>query len=323
MKQLNDRQQALLGMLVDGCFHSGEQIGASLGISRAAISQQIKSLRQLGLEIFSITGKGYRLSAPLQLLNSELIEQHIHPAGPPIHTCAMIGSTNQYMMARLEHWQKGECVLAETQTAGRGRRGRQWYSPFGGQFIMSMYWRLDNGPAAAMGLSLAIGVAVVQALESIGYQDLGLKWPNDIYISRRKLAGILVEMTASVGGTCHLVIGVGINLNLPDNIIAQLDQPCAHLAEQSIFVERNQLSARMIQTLRKALALFEQQGLTGFLNEWNRLDIFMQQPVKVLLGDQTVHGIYCGIDGLGNMLLQDETGIHKFVGGEISLRADN
>ncbi len=320
MKQLNSRQQALLAVLADGAFHSGEQIGAELGISRAAISQQIKSLRLLGLEIFSITGKGYRLNTPLELLNTEIL-QHL-TAGAPIHTCAVIDSTNQYMMAQLERWQKGECLLAETQTAGRGRRGRHWHSPFGSQFIMSMYWRLDDGPSAAMGLSLAIGVAVVQALESAGYRDLSLKWPNDIYMARRKLAGILVEMSAAVGGICHLVIGVGVNLNLPDAVIAQLDQPCAHLAEQPVVVERNQLSATIIRALRNALTLFEQQGLTAFLKEWNRLDIFMQQPVKVLLGNQVIHGIYCGIDGQGNMLLQDHEGMHKFVGGEISLRAD-
>ncbi len=321
MKQLNSRQQALLAVLADGAFHSGEQIGAELGISRAAISQQIKSLRLLGLEIFSITGKGYRLNTPLDLLNTETLE-HL-AAGAPIHTCAVIDSTNQYMMAQLDRWQKGECLLAESQTAGRGRRGRQWHSPFGSQFIMSMYWRLDDGPSAAMGLSLAIGVAVVQALESAGYHDLSLKWPNDIYMARRKLAGILVEMSASVGGICHLVIGVGVNLNLPDAVISQLDQPCAHLAEQPVVVERNQLSATIIQTLRDALSLFEQQGLSAFLTEWNRLDIFMQQPVKVLLGNQVIHGRYCGIDGQGNMLLQDHEGMHKFVGGEISLRADN
>ena len=320
MKQLNSRQQALLAVLADGAFHSGEQIGAELGISRAAISQQIKSLRLLGLEIFSITGKGYRLNTPLDLLNTETL-QHL-AAGTLIHTCAVIDSTNQYMMAQLERWQKGECLLAESQTAGRGRRGRQWHSPFGSQFIMSMYWRLDDGPSAAMGLSLAIGVAVVQALESAGYRDLSLKWPNDIYMARRKLAGILVEMSAAVGGICHLVIGVGVNLNLPDAVIAQLDQPCAHLAEQPVVVERNQLSATIIRALRNALTLFEQQGLTAFLTEWNRLDIFMQQPVKVLLGNQIIHGIYCGIDGQGNMLLQDQDGMHKFVGGEISLRAD-
>ena len=320
MKQLNSRQQALLAVLADGAFHSGEQIGAELGISRAAISQQIKSLRLLGLEIFSITGKGYRLNTPLQLLNRESIQQHLNDV--PVHTCAVIDSTNQYMMAQLDRWQKGECLLAETQTAGRGRRGRQWHSPFGSQFIMSMYWRLDDGPSAAMGLSLAIGVAVVQALESVGYRDLSLKWPNDIYMARRKLAGILVEMSAAVGGICHLVIGVGVNLNLPDAVIAQLDQPCAHLAEQPVVVDRNQLSATIIRALRNALALFEKQGLTAFLMDWNRLDIFMQQPVQVLLGSQVIHGIYCGIDGQGNMLLQDHEGMHKFVGGEISLRAD-
>ncbi len=320
MKQLNSRQQALLAVLADGAFHSGEQIGAELGISRAAISQQIKSLRLLGLEIFSITGKGYRLNTPLQLLNRESIQQHLNDV--PVHTCAVIDSTNQYMMAQLDRWQKGECLLAETQTAGRGRRGRQWHSPFGSQFIMSMYWRLDDGPSAAMGLSLAIGVAVVQALESVGYRDLSLKWPNDIYMARRKLAGILVEMSAAVGGICHLVIGVGVNLNLPDAVIAQLDQPCAHLAEQPVVVDRNQLSATIIRALRNALALFEKQGLTAFLMDWNRLDIFMQQPVQVLLGNQVIHGIYCGIDEQGNMLLQDHEGMHKFVGGEISLRAD-
>ena len=320
MKQLNSRQQALLAVLADGAFHSGEQIGADLGISRAAISQQIKSLRLLGLEIFSITGKGYRLNTPLQLLNRESIQQHLNDV--PVHTCAVIDSTNQYMMAQLDRWQKGECLLAETQTAGRGRRGRQWHSPFGSQFIMSMYWRLDDGPSAAMGLSLAIGVAVVQALESVGYRDLSLKWPNDIYMARRKLAGILVEMSAAVGGICHLVIGVGVNLNLPDAVIAQLDQPCAHLAEQPVVVDRNQLSATIIRALRNALALFEKQGLTAFLMDWNRLDIFMQQPVQVLLGNQVIHGIYCGIDEQGNMLLQDHEGMHKFVGGEISLRAD-
>ena len=320
MKQLNSRQQALLAVLADGAFHSGEQIGAELGISRAAISQQIKSLRLLGLEIFSITGKGYRLNTPLQLLNRESIQQHLNDV--PVHTCAVIDSTNQYMMAQLDRWQKGECLLAETQTAGRGRRGRQWHSPFGSQFIMSMYWRLDDGPSAAMGLSLAIGVAVVQALESVGYRDLSLKWPNDIYMARRKLAGILVEMSAAVGGICHLVIGVGVNLNLPDAVIAQLDQPCAHLAEQPVVVDRNQLSATIIRALRNALALFEKQGLTAFLMDWNRLDIFMQHPVQVLLGNQVTHGIYCGIDEQGNMLLQDHEGMHKFVGGEISLRAD-
>ena len=174
-----------------------------------------------------------------------------------------------------------------------------------------------------MGLSLAIGVAIVQALEAAGYNRLSLKWPNDIYMSGRKLAGILVEMSAAVGGLCHLVIGVGVNLNLPDDIIALLDQPCAHLSEQNLVTDRNRLSTTIIRFLRENLALFETKGLTAFLSEWNRLDMFMDKPVKVLQGEQVIHGIYRGIDGQGNMLLLDDEGIRKFVGGEISLRADN
>lgn len=321
MKTLTDRQQQLIQLLSDGNFHSGEQIGAHLGISRAAISQQIKSLRQLGLAVFSITGRGYRLTNPIQLMNEDIIQAGAKDA--PVHIQPVISSTNQIMMSQLDHWTKGECLLAETQTAGRGRRGRQWLSPFGSQYIMSMYWRIDQGPAAAMGLSLAIGVAVVKALENMGYQELGLKWPNDVYLKNRKLAGILVEMAAAVGGVCHLVIGTGINLQLPEELIQKMDQPCAHLAEQGIEIDKNTFCINMINTLREHLAAFETNGLKAFLQDWNRLDIFINKPVKVIQGEQIITGFYQGIDEQGNMLLKLEDGsIKQFVGGEVSLRAD-
>lgn len=321
MKTLTERQQELIQLLSDGNFHSGEQIGVHLGISRAAISQQMKSLRQLGLEVFSITGKGYRLTNPIQLMDESVIQSGASEA--PVHIHQVISSTNQVMMSDLDHWAKGECLLAETQTAGRGRRGRQWHSPFGSQYIMSMYWRIDQGPAAAMGLSLAIGVAVVKALESMGYQELGLKWPNDVYLKNRKLAGILVEMAAAVGGVCHLVIGTGINLQLPEELIQKMDQPCAHLAEQGITVDKNVFCIQMINTLREHLSAFETNGLSAFLNDWNRLDIFIDKPVKVIQGEQIIKGIYRGINEQGNMLLQlDDGSMKQFVGGEVSLRAD-
>lgn len=322
MKNLNDRQLNLIELLSDGQFHSGEQIGVHLGISRAAISQQIKSLRQLGIEIFSITGRGYKLTHPIQLMNEAIIAEGASDA--PVHVQPVITSTNQVMMSQLDSWQKGECLLAETQTAGRGRRGRQWHSPFGSQYIMSMYWQFEQGPAAAMGLSLAVGVAVVKALESMGYQGLGLKWPNDVYLNNRKLAGILVEMAAAVGGVCHLVIGTGINLHLPEEIIRQMDQPCAHLAEQQLDFDKNQFCIRMINQLRNHLRHFEEHGLTAFLNDWNPLDIFTDKPVKVIQGDKTIHGTYLGIDEQGNMLLRNDSGeVQAFVGGEVSLRPES
>ena len=321
MKQLTSRQQAILAILADGNFHSGEQLGLQLGISRAAISQQMKFLRELGLDIFSITGKGYCLKEAMQFLDPTILAE-LNAQGAPIHVCALIDSTNQYMMSQLTSWQRGECVLAEMQTAGRGRRGRVWQSPFGGQYIMSMYWRIDAGPVAAMGMSLAVGVAIVDALEQMGYRELGLKWPNDIYMSGRKLAGILVEMSASVGEACHLVIGAGINLKLPEEVIARLDQPCAHLAEQpDVRIPRNELTYRIIASLRAKLTRFEAQGLSAFLQDWNRFDIFHGRRVNVICGDQIISGIYQGINSEGNMRLCHDNGEEQiFVGGEVSLR---
>lgn len=321
MKQLTPRQQAILAILADGNFHSGEQLGVQLGISRAAISQQMKFLRELGLDIFSITGKGYCLKDAMQFLEPAVLDS-LNGTGAPIHVCAMIDSTNQYMMSQLTSWQRGECVLAEMQTAGRGRRGRVWQSPFGGQYIMSMYWRMDAGPVAAMGMSLAVGIAIVDALEQMGYQDLGLKWPNDIYMGGRKLAGILVEMSASVGEACHIVIGAGINLKLPEDIIARLDQPCAHLAEQAeINIPRNELTYRIIASLREKLTQFERQGLRSFLPDWNRFDIFHGRRVNVICGDEIISGTYLGINSEGNMRLMNDSGEEQiFVGGEVSLR---
>lgn len=319
MKQLTPRQLTILSVLSDGNFHSGEQLGQLLGISRAAISQQIKSLRELELDIFSVTGKGYCLRHAMEFLDADKLSALNQ--GAPIHTCAIIDSTNQYMMANLRQWQKGECVLAEMQTAGRGRRGRLWKSPFGGQYIMSMYWRFDAGATAAMGMSLAVGVAIVTALEQMGYQDLKLKWPNDIYMGGRKLAGILVEMSASVGEPCHIVIGCGINLHLPDDIVMQMDQPCAQLSEQSLAIPRNTLTYHVIANLRAALLQFEQYGLTAFAEDWSRLDLFVDRSVRVICGDDEIRGVYQGINAEGNMRLRLDNGEEKvFVGGEVSLR---
>lgn len=206
-------RQTLITLLSDGQFHSGEQLGEQLGISRAAVSKHMAALKELGLDLFSLTGKGYRLAVPMALYDEAQL-QALAPMAP-VHCFPVIDSTNQYLLEQVNQLSSGESCLAECQTAGRGRRGKPWVSPFGCQLILSMYWRLEQGMAAAMGLSLAVGVAVVQALESLGYPGVELKWPNDLYYQGRKLAGILVEMSGSAGASCHLVIGVGLNLAMP------------------------------------------------------------------------------------------------------------
>ena len=323
MKRLSERQMALLQLLADGAFHSGEQIGERLGISRAAVSQQLKGLRQLGLEIFSVSGRGHALARPLELLDQSYLQQQVGAA--PVHCVAVVDSTNDYMMGHLAEWRKGECLLAESQTAGRGRRGRQWVSPFAGQMILSLYWRLEQGLGAAMGLSLVVGVALAETLEAEGYGQIGLKWPNDLYAGGQKLAGILVEMSAIAGGSCHIVIGVGLNLAMTLQQGNTISQPWCAL--ESIApgrrVQRNRLIAIFIRNLRQALERFEQQGLAPFIERWDHFDIYRDQAVELLLGDERLRGIVRGIDGQGGLLLEGETGIRTFVGGEISLRPVN
>ena len=322
MRHLTTRQQQLLRLLADGEFHSGEQIGRQLSITRAAISQQIKGLKALGLDIFSVTGKGHALAQPLELLDAAALQ---HDAGgAPIHCVALIDSTNQYMMSRLVDWQKGECLLTEYQTAGRGRRGRQWISPFGSQLMMSLYWRLEEGMAAAMGLSLVVGVALVETLQAFGYHEVGLKWPNDVYAQGAKLAGILVEMSATSGGSCHVVIGVGLNLQMPLQPVHGINQPWTALsAIRAESVPRNRLGAECIRRLRLALQEFEAGGMAPFLARWNHLDVYRDRPVRLLLGEQEIRGVARGIDGQGGLILETESGLQTYVGGEISLRAAN
>ena len=312
-------RQTLITLLSDGQFHSGEQLGEQLGISRAAVGKHMAALKELGLDLFSLTGKGYRLAVPMALYDQAQL-QALAPMAP-VHCFPVIDSTNQYLLERVNQLQSGESCLAECQTAGRGRRGKPWVSPFGCQLILSMYWRLEQGMAAAMGLSLAVGVAVVQALESLGYPGVELKWPNDLYYQGRKLAGILVEMSGSAGASCNLVIGVGLNMAMPAREGERIDQAWSELRHiQPELVDRNLLAARMLSHLQQAMLTFEQQGLSHFVDDWNRLDHFAGRPVRLLMGEQEIRGIARGIDDRGALRLETSEGIKFYLGGEISLR---
>lgn len=183
----------LIGILADGEFHSGEQLGEQLGMSRAAINKHIQTLRDWGVDVFTVPGKGYSLPEPIQLLNEEVIRSQIGHGN--VAVLPVIDSTNQYLLDRLSELKSGDACVAEYQQAGRGRRGRKWFSPFGANLYLSMYWRLEQGPAAAIGLSLVIGIVMAEVLHDLGADQVRVKWPNDLYLNDRKLAGILVELT--------------------------------------------------------------------------------------------------------------------------------
>lgn len=308
----------LVDILSDGEFHSGEQLGETLGMSRAAINKHIQTLKSWGLDVYTVTGKGYSLSAPIQLLDEQAILSQVTQGN--VSVIPVIDSTNQYLLERMHEMESGAACIAEYQQAGRGRRGRQWFSPFGANLYMSMYWRLEQGPAAAMGLSLVIGIIMAETLRSLGADDVRVKWPNDIYLNDRKLAGILVELTGKTGDAAQIVIGAGINLAMRTADASQINQGWINLQEAGVTVNRNELAARLINSLREALPLFEQEGLTPFVARWAALDNFINRPVKLLIGEREVHGIARGVNSQGGLLLEQDGEIKAWVGGEISLR---
>lgn len=309
----------LISILADGEFHSGEQLGERLGMSRAAINKHVQTLRDWGVDVFTVPGKGYSLPEPIQLLSQEFISSQINQG--QVAVLPVIDSTNQYLLDRIGALQSGDACVAEYQQAGRGRRGRKWFSPFGANLYLSMYWRLEQGPAAAIGLSLVIGIVMAEVLRDLGASQVRVKWPNDLYLQDRKLAGILVELTGKTGDAAQIVIGAGINLAMRQVESDVINQGWINLQEAGIVIDRNTLAARLINELRAALELFEQEGLTPYLSRWEKLDNFINRPVKLIIGDKEIVGISRGIDAQGALLLEQDGAIKAWMGGEISLRS--
>jgi len=309
----------LVSILADGEFHSGEQLGERLGMSRAAINKHIQTLRDWGVDVFTVPGKGYSLPEPIQLLNEELIVTQVQTG--KVAVLPVIDSTNQYLLDRIGELRSGDACVAEYQQAGRGRRGRKWFSPFGANLYLSMYWRLEQGPAAAIGLSLVIGIIMAEVLQELGAENVRVKWPNDLYMGDRKLAGILVELTGKTGDAAQIVIGAGINLAMRHAESDVINQGWVNLQEAGVVIDRNTLAVRLINELRAALQSFEQEGLSPWLSRWKKLDNFIDRPVKLIIGEREIFGISRGIDAQGALLLEQDGVIKPWMGGEISLRS--
>ncbi|WP_226093678.1 bifunctional biotin--[acetyl-CoA-carboxylase] ligase/biotin operon repressor BirA [Dickeya oryzae] len=308
----------LISILSDGEFYSGEYLGELMGMSRAAINKHIQTIREWGLDVYTVTGKGYSFSSAIQLLDADEICSKI-PDGN-IAVLPVIDSTNQYLLDRLDSISSGDACIAEYQQAGRGRRGRQWFSPFGSNLYLSLYWRLEQGPAAAVGVSLVIGIVMAEVLHQLGAEGVRVKWPNDLYLNDRKLAGILVELNGRTGDAAHLVIGAGINLRMNSSGSNVINQEWINLQEAGIDINRNSLAVKLITELRTALAVYEQQGLAPFISRWSSLDNFYNRTVKLIVGNREIVGVDKGIDNQGALLLEQDGEIRSYIGGEISLR---
>lgn len=316
----------LLHLLSNGAFQSGTALGEQLGISRAAVNKAVQALVRSGFDIHRISGRGYRLGEPFRPLSESAIRAQLAEQGvaTTIEVLEEVDSTSQRLLRAVGLDEShGHVCLSETQSAGRGRRGRGWIATPYRNLLMSVAWRFEFGPAAMAGLSLAAGVAVLQALEEFGVCDAGLKWPNDILLDGRKLAGLLVDVRGEAAGPSLAVLGLGLNVQIGAHDAALIDQPWAMLVERvPVPVDRNRLAALVVARLVGMFRVFEHSGFESFHAEWERRHVYTGKPVRLFAGHEEVTGVAEGIDRQGGLQLRDASGrVRTFYSGEVSLRA--
>lgn len=228
------------------------------------------------------------------------------------------GSTNADLMARVRTLDAPLLLAAKMQTAGRGRAGRSWLSAPDASLTFSLAWKFDGGPGVLAGLPLAAGVALSEALAALGVK-VQLKWPNDLLKDGQKLAGILIETHVADNAT-WAVIGVGLNLALPDELEAQIGRPAAS-ATWLARMDRNELMARLLDSLAAMASEFSAQGFRAFCGRWNRAHAWHGFPVKILdRGVVLQEGLAVGVDEAGQLLLDTPGGRVAVVSGDVSLR---
>lgn len=317
--------KTLLDVLADGQFHSGDKLGKAIGVSRTAVWKQLKKVEALGVPLTSVKGRGYCIEGGLNLLHQDIIESSLNPAAlsgiTSLAVEGVVNSTNDLAMQEALQDRGGYVCTAEQQLAGKGRRGRQWISPYGANLYFSIAWRFAGGANSLEGLSLAVGVAVVNGLERSGISTAQLKWPNDVLCQGRKLAGILLEMTGDAAGPCQVVIGVGLNINMPEASRAAIDQPwidASSIAGNKL--DRNKVLAYLLNEIIPMLRDFEKNGFAAYRERWQRLDAYAGKEVSIRLGDDMVLGTEQGVDDAGAIILSTVNGRRVFNGGEVSLR---
>jgi BirA family transcriptional regulator, biotin operon repressor / biotin---[acetyl-CoA-carboxylase] ligase len=322
------RQSTLLVLncLADGCFHSGSEIGDAAGVSRAAVWKQLQKLIDIGLDVESVKGKGYRLPGGFEPLEMGSIQSGLSvecaALVSEIDLHAEIESTNVHAMKRIAAGNaKGYLCLSESQSSGKGRRGRHWVSPFGHNIYLSFVWEFDGGANQLEGLSLAVGVEVAKVLIACGLQGVALKWPNDILLNGRKLGGILLEMSGDSVGVCQVVIGIGLNVRMNKNV--GIDQSWASVSEQLASVSRNKLVSGILNRLAPMLNIYGSLGFSGYQALWESLDAYRGKKVTILSGNTSVKGVACGVYANGSLRLLVDEKERPIYGGEVSLRLED
>jgi BirA family biotin operon repressor/biotin-[acetyl-CoA-carboxylase] ligase len=320
---------ALLRTLDRETLHSAPALASSLGCSAGEVRNGITLLRELGTEIIAVPGKGYRLASPFAALDAPMLRTRLKAGTPKIDLAVFdeIDSTNAFLLreaaAEGGQAQSGRACIAEIQTQGRGRRGRTWYSAPGASLAFSMLWRFEQRLDFLAGLSLAAGIAVVRVLRRLGADEVRLKWPNDVLHRHRKLAGILVETQGSGNGPSVAVVGIGINLQLPQDVRDRIDQAVTDVASAvPAPPARSEVAAMLLGELAGVLDQFAREGFAGLRDEWAGMHAYQGQPVRLpCAGNHDITGRVTGIAADGALLVDTGSGEQRFYSGEISLRA--
>jgi BirA family biotin operon repressor/biotin-[acetyl-CoA-carboxylase] ligase len=324
---IDARDKDLIGLLGDGRCHSGTELAERLGISRAAVWKHIRGLEMLGLSVTALPGRGYRLLTPVEWLSEPTIRADLSPVAADLlgalELYDVLDSTNSHLLRRAQQGAvTGTVCLAEYQHAGRGRIGREWISPFGANLYLSLLWRFED-PAQVSGLSLAVGVAVVRALQVLGLPGISLKWPNDLLWDGAKLGGILLEVAGEAHGQCVVVIGLGLNRHVPASAAVAIDQPWTDLGRvgDSAHPEKNVLVTALLNELLPLLRDYSGQGLRPYLPEWRAAHAHAGQPATLLVGDARIDGHIVDVTEDGLLLLEDQDGrLRQFASGDVRLR---
>lgn len=326
-----------MALLADGQLHPGPELAAELGISRAAVWKQIRQLDGLGIEVRALPGKGYQLAVPVDLLSVDAIAEDLKPEDRDrlmsLDVHWLLDSTSDELLRqpRVEPGRARVC-LAEYQSGGRGRRGRRWFAGAGEGLCLSVAWCFPQAPASLSCLGLAVGIGVLRALRRAGAEEAQLKWPNDIVLSGRKLAGILVDVQGEAGGPLQIVAGVGVNYALNPATISSVEA-AGGLRPASLHETlsdagdslpgRSRVAAGLIDAILEVLREFAVHGFQTLAGEWQAADCLQGHPVTVLVDQGAVAGIASGISGDGQLRVLVDGRIREFMTGDVSVRTSS
>jgi BirA family transcriptional regulator, biotin operon repressor / biotin---[acetyl-CoA-carboxylase] ligase len=323
----------VFGQLADGQFHSGEALAQALGVSRSAVWKAVRSLRDLGATLHAVRNRGYRLAKSGEALAPDSIQaslsEDLRRRIKRIEVAWSVDSTNTVLLSRPSPPNgSSEVVLAEYQTAGRGRRGRPWLAPPGGSICMSFSWNFRDVPEDLGALGLVIGICELRALRKLGVTQAKLKWPNDLLVDARKLGGILIELRAESDGPAYVVVGVGLNVALGAPLIEKIaetgmeatDLVTAGLENPS----RNAVAGAILDACLHGLLEFEREGLRPFIEAWPEGDALRGRTVNIRgATGKVARGLVRGVDLHGALLVESvDEGLKKFMSGEVSVRVE-